>query len=344
METRDVAALSTAQVAEGLTTDQVVALTTVQVSALSSAQVCALTDDQKDALSAAQSALITTKTPIVLDLNGDGISTLNIASGVQFDLGADGTTEHTGWVSKTDGLLVMDRNSDGNINDGSELFGSSTILADGSRATDGYVALSELDSNHDGVVNASDAGFAELQVWVDENSDGVSGTGELRSLASLDIASISLATQQTATTDHGNTVGLISSYQTTDGTSHAAADVWFQTSDSAVPGVLAAKSLDLSAQVSSLVQAMGAHEATVSGDAYLSLNGSSNQNRLAYSNSQTLASVGAMTNAMRQFDAFGSTLVADASLAVGTVADPAKKPPTTETLTQGMLASFNGKG
>jgi hypothetical protein len=68
-----------------------------------------------------------------------------IAAGVKFDLFADGNSVRTGWVSSGDGLLVLDRNADGQVNDGSELFGSSTTLASGERAADGYVALRELD-------------------------------------------------------------------------------------------------------------------------------------------------------------------------------------------------------
>ena len=344
METRDIAVLTTTQVAEGLTTAQVSGLTTAQLSALTSAQVCAMTTDQVAALSTVQAALISTKTPIVLDLSGDGISTLNIAAGVRFDLGADGTTEHTGWVSSTDGLLVMDRNHDGNINDGSELFGSSTTLADGSKAVDGYVALAELDKNHDGIISTADVGFADLQVWVDADSDGVSTSGELKSMASLGIASISLATQQTAIVDHGNTVGLISSYQTTDGASHAAGDVWFQTLDTPPAATPLASPIDLGARVSSLVQAMVAHQATMSGDGYPSSTRLSGAHTWASPNTQTLASAGALANAMQQFDAYGAPVLAHASLAGHMVADPAKKPQITDPLATGMLATLTAKG
>jgi len=146
---------------------------------------------------------------------------------VKFDLFADGSSINTGWVSKSDGLLVLDRNHDGQINDGSELFGSGTTLANGEKATDGYTALRELDSNGDGVIDSKDAVYKDLQVWVDSNSDGVTETGELKTLASLGITSISLNTTVGTATDNGNTLGLTSSYQTADGTTHAAADVWF---------------------------------------------------------------------------------------------------------------------
>ena len=336
METRDIAALTTTQVAKGLTT--------AQISALTSAQVCAMTTEQVAALPTAQAALISTKTPIVLDLNHDGISTLNITAGVQFDLGADGTTEHTGWVSSSDGLLVMDRNRDGSINDGSELFGSSTTLADGSKAPDGYVALAELDVNHDGIISAADAGFADLQVWVDANSDGVSTGVELKSMASLGIASLSLTTQRTAIVDHGNTLGLVSSFQTTDGASHAAADVWFQTLGTPPPAAPVASPADLGARVSGLVQAMVAHETAMASERQPSATRSIGAQTLAFSNSQTLASASALSNAMQQFDACGTPVLAHASLAGPMGADPARKPQMTDPLAAAMLVTMTVKG
>jgi hypothetical protein len=140
---------------------------------------------------------------------------------------ANGQPVQTGWVGSGDGLLVMDRNQDGSINDGSELFGTSTVMADGSKAVDGYQALAQLDTNQDGVISSVDAQFAKLGVWVDGNADGQTGVGEVKSLAQLNIAQLSLNAQVTTDTNNGNLVGLTSSYQTTDGVNHIAADVWF---------------------------------------------------------------------------------------------------------------------
>jgi hypothetical protein len=179
-----------------------------------------------------------------LDLDGNGVQTLSVESGVKFDLLADGQPLQTGWVGAGDGLLVMDRNQDGSINDGSELFGSSTIMPDGTKAVDGYQALAQLDSNRDGVIDSSDAQFAQLGVWVDGDADGKTDSGEVKSLAELNIAQLSLKVQVTSDVNNGNLVGLSSSYQTTDGVNHAAADVWF-----------AAKALP--ATVSQLAQAIG---------------------------------------------------------------------------------------
>jgi len=240
LATAAIAALTTNQL-ESLATADIAALTTTQIAAMTSEQVPAFTTSQVNALSALQvekfvsnTYFTTTQipylklgTPLVLDLNGDGVKTLGYSSGVKFDLFANGQTVNTGWVSSSDGLLVMDRNHDGTINSGAELFGSASTLSDGRKATDGYAALKELDTNHDGRVDASDAGFANLQVWVDSNSDGVSQTEELKTLSSLAIDSISTTAQTGVAKDNGNLLGLTSTYQTTDGQSHAAADVWF---------------------------------------------------------------------------------------------------------------------
>jgi hypothetical protein len=191
------------------------------VCAITSAQAPGLTTDQINALPSPLG------TPLVLDLNGDGITTLNLAAGVAFDVNATGTKVSTGWVGGGDGLLALDRNGDGVINDGSELFGSGTTLGNGSKATNGYTALAELDTNGDGVVDAKDSAFSNLRVWVDGNADGVSQADELKSLQDLGITKLNLDAKQNVSQNNGNWVGITSTYETADGASHAAADVWF---------------------------------------------------------------------------------------------------------------------
>ncbi|MDD5029142.1 MAG: hypothetical protein PHH58_06540, partial [Rhodoferax sp.] len=226
IETTDIAVLKTSQI-RALTTTSIAALTTEQLSMFSTAQFMSLTSSQVTALGVNISAIPDLSTPIILDLNGDGVKTLSYSSGVKFDLFAQGQTVQTGWVSGGDGLLVLDRNHDGQINDGSELFGSSSTLANGTKALDGYQALRELDTNHDGVISQDDAGFKDLSVWVDGNTDGVSAVGEIKTMAALQIVKIDLQAAVGTGTDNGNIVGLTSTYQTLDGQQHAAADVWF---------------------------------------------------------------------------------------------------------------------
>jgi len=165
-------------------------------------------------------------TPIVLDLNGDGIQTTTLQQGVSFDVNNNGTVERTAWVARGDGLLVRDLNKDGLINDGGELFGEGTVLADGTRAADGYVALRALDSNLDGVIDAKDTAFGSLKLWVD-NGNGITDQGELKSLAAAGITSISLDAQSSTSVNNGNLIGLMGSYTTADGSTHTMGDVWF---------------------------------------------------------------------------------------------------------------------
>jgi hypothetical protein len=226
----------TATQMQGMTTRDIAVLSTSQVFALSEMGFTAL---QTQALSANAKQVYT---PIVLDLNGNGITTLAMADGVQFDLLASGQPVQTGWVAPSDGLLVRDLNVDGTINNGTELFGNATVLADGSKASDGYQALAELDSNHDGVISNADAVFSQLGVWIDADTDGVSDAGELRSLTDLGITEIAVTAEVTTTQDNGNTIGLTSSYQTVDGVKHLAGDVWFAAQDAASYAALSALS------------------------------------------------------------------------------------------------------
>ncbi|HET6789494.1 MAG TPA: hypothetical protein VFH49_16130, partial [Aquabacterium sp.] len=133
-----------------------------------------------------------------------------------------------GWASAHDGLLVMDRNHDGRINDGRELFGSGTLTADGQRAGHGYAALALEDSNHDGKISEADARFADLRLWVDSNQDGVTDVGELRTLSEAGVVELNLQAHVGSHVDHGNLLGLVSSYTRTDGSTRDMADVWFR--------------------------------------------------------------------------------------------------------------------
>ncbi|MEN9866911.1 MAG: hypothetical protein RL748_2501, partial [Pseudomonadota bacterium] len=235
LTTAQIVALSTSQVPalrtshiQALSTRQLVAMETTDIAALTMAQVDALSTAQRAALTTAQLAVLPASSPIILDLNNDGVQTINASSGVQFDIFGTGSKVATGWVSSSDGLLALDRNHDGLINDGSELFGDATRLADGSQASNGYQALQALDDNLDGQISNSDAAFAKLRVWVDGNSDGLSQANELHSLTDLGITRIaSVANDAAAVKNNGNLLGLHSSYETADGQTHASADVWF---------------------------------------------------------------------------------------------------------------------
>jgi|GEM_PF-2900465 len=178
----------------------------------------------KDTFSSAK----TTSSPIILDLNNNGIETTGVKQGAYFDHANDGFAERTGWVDAADGLLVLDLNGNGKIDNGGELFGSETLLANGSKAANGFEALSALDSNGDHQINADDAAFASLKIWIDANSDGFSQADELLSLEAVGVAAIATTYSTSDIVDNnGNAHRQLGTYTRTDGSQAVAEDVWF---------------------------------------------------------------------------------------------------------------------
>ncbi|HGG9244105.1 TPA: calcium-binding protein [Neisseria meningitidis] len=166
--------------------------------------------------------------PLTLDLDGDGIETVATKgfAGALFDHRNQGIRTATGWVAADDGLLVRDLNGNGIIDNGAELFGDNTKLADGSFAKHGYAALAELDSNGDNIINAADAAFQSLRVWQDLNQDGISQANELRTLEELGIQSLDLAYKDVnKNLGNGNTLAQQGSYTKTDGTTAKMGDL-----------------------------------------------------------------------------------------------------------------------
>ena len=165
--------------------------------------------------------------PLVLDLDGDGIETLpiNTTTPVMFDLNNSGVKKSVGWIKSDDGFLVMDRNGNGTIDTGAELFGDATPLSGGGTAADGFAALAQLDSNLDGQMTADDSAFANLRVWRDLNQNGLSEAGELSTLAELDITSINVAaSSHTITVTNGNLITDQGTYTRGDGTTGSAGE------------------------------------------------------------------------------------------------------------------------
>ncbi|MEL6679311.1 MAG: calcium-binding protein, partial [Pseudomonadota bacterium] len=123
--------------------------------------------------------------PLVIDLDGDGIETLQLDElDVYFDLDNDFFRERTGWLDGDDGFVVLDRNENGRIDDVSEMFGG--------RTGRGLEDLAAFDANADGVIDVADAIYSELRIWQDFDSDGETDEGELSTLAELGIISIGL--------------------------------------------------------------------------------------------------------------------------------------------------------
>jgi hypothetical protein len=172
--------------------------------------------------------------PIVLDLGSNGWDFTSAAEGVSFDIDADGHSDPIAWTAAgaADGFLIWDRNGNGSVDDGRELFGDATPQAE-SATPNGFAALAAFDlaqfgGNGDGVISSLDGIFAALQVWVDADHDGVSSAGELSSLASHGVVSIDLDVKESRRKDrHGNELRYRARVQRDGGTSDAI-DVFFQ--------------------------------------------------------------------------------------------------------------------
>ena len=162
--------------------------------------------------------------PLVFDLGGDGITTVSLEeSNAFFDLDNNGFAEKTSWVGAKEGLLSYDKNGDGIINGGNELFGDRTLMKDGKTlASSGFAALAEYDDNKDGKIDSNDVIYALLRIWQDSDGDGIASAGELRRLVDLGIVSIGLSYSNIGVTDSANNIQVrTGTFTLTDGSSRA---------------------------------------------------------------------------------------------------------------------------
>ncbi|MDD4950697.1 S-layer family protein [Sulfuricurvum sp.] len=145
---------------------------------------------QNGQLAAAVTGDTQTFRPVVLDLNGDGIHTIDKSvSGVNFDVDNSGFLKQTAWIDGQDAFLTLDRNYNGTVDSGKEMFSNSAVAL-GSR---GLAGMAWVDANYDGKLTSSDPVWNELKVWQDANSDGQQEDGETHILSEMGISELNYA-------------------------------------------------------------------------------------------------------------------------------------------------------
>ncbi len=134
--------------------------------------------------------------PLVINYSGSAAELTDTK--FTFDLNSDGTGEQVSFVAPGSGFLALDKNGNGTIDNGSELFGPSS--------GNGFSDLKALDTDGNGWIDENDKAYSDLQVWSKDSA----GADILKSLRDTGVGAIYLGSIDTPFTykdDSGNSAG-----------------------------------------------------------------------------------------------------------------------------------------
>lgn len=157
--------------------------------------------------------------PLVLDLDGSGVQLTKAGEGAVFDINADGRLDQTAWVKGNTAFLALDRNENGTIDNGKELFGEQH------GAADGLQELAKFDADKDNRITRTDPVFKALQLYRDLNGNGKIDVGEMSKLQDHGIESINLHFLRDNAKINGNSLLLKTTFERANGTTGSVADV-----------------------------------------------------------------------------------------------------------------------